>query len=235
MICWQAPMSFALKTAGLSILLILFFSLPFNSASGKVIDQILAVVDGHLITQSDLRIQTLFSLEFPLLEEKENPLQFAVDQVLLLEDAEKFATEKPAEQEVSEVFRKIESTAGSEEKLALFLSGEGISKNDLKTLISRYLLSKKFVEQRINYFIFTSDTEIESYYNDHPAEWNGSTLEMVRPRVYSLLFEQKRKEKLADFLVKRRSKASIRINALYFDDSEGASDGFKGLIRKKGE
>jgi len=237
MICWQAPMSFALKTAGLSILLILFFSLPFHSASGKVIDQILAVVDGHLITQSDLRIQTLFSLEFPLLEEKEKDsrLQFAVDQVLLLEDAEKFATEKPAGEEINEVLKKIESTAGSEEKLALLLSREGISKNDLKTLISRYLLSKKFIEQRINYFIFISDTEIESYYNDHPAEWNGSTLEMVRPRVYSLLFEQKRKEKLADFLVKRRSRAAIRINSPYSDDSEGASDGLKGLIKKKGE
>ncbi len=217
MICWQAPMSFALKTAGLSILLILSFSLPFKPVSGRVIDQILAVVNGHLITQSDLRIQTLFSLEFPLLEEKEknNHLQFAIDQVLLLEDAEKFATGKPTSEEINEVWKKTESTAGSEEKLTLLLSREGISKNDLKELISRYLLSKKFVEQRINYFIFISDNEIESYYNDHPADWNGSPLEMVRARIYSALFEQKRKDKLEEFLIKRRSKASIRINSPY--------------------
>jgi hypothetical protein len=217
MICWQAPMSFTLKTAGLSILLILFFSLPFKPALGKVIDQILAVVNGHLITQSDLRIQTRFSLEFPLLEEKEkdNHLQFAIDQVLLLEDAEKFATEKPGGDEINEVFKKAESAAGSEEKLALLLSIEGIGKNELRELISRYLLSKKFVDQRINYFIFIPDNEIESYYNDHLADGNGSTLEMARTRIYSVLFEQKRKTKLEEYLIKRRSKASIQINPPY--------------------
>lgn len=220
MIFWQAPMSFALKTAGLTIILMLISFLPLNPASGKVIDQILAVVNGHLITQSDLRLQTLFSMEFPLLEEKEKDphLQFAIDQILLLEDAEKFATEKPASDEINEVLNKIESTLGSEENLAMLLSREGIGKNDLKELISRFLLSKKFVEQRINYFIFISDAEIESYYNDHLADWNGSTLEMARTRIYPLLFEQKRREKLGEFLDKRRGKASIRINPLNSGD-----------------
>jgi hypothetical protein len=222
MIFWQAPMSFALKTAGLTILLILIFFLPFPPASGMVIDQILAVVNGHLITQSDIRIQTLFSLEFPLFEDKEKDahLQFAIDQVLLLEDAEKFATEKPASNDINEVLNKIELTAGSEEKLALLLSREGINKNDLKELISRYLISKKFVEQRINYFIFISDNEIESYYNDHFADWNGSTLEMARTRIYPLLFEQKRREKLGEFLIKRRGRASIQMNPRNPEDSE---------------
>ena len=48
MISWRAPMSFVLKTAVVSFLLILSFSLPFKPVSGKVIDQILAAVNGHL-------------------------------------------------------------------------------------------------------------------------------------------------------------------------------------------
>jgi hypothetical protein len=181
--------------------------------SGKVIDQILAVVDNHLITESDLKIQKRFSLRFPLLNEKDKDpqLQLAIDQILLLEDAEKFATEKPGEEEITAWLKLIESAAGGESKIHLQLLEEGIDKDSLKERISKSLLSKKFIEQRVNYFIFISENEITSYYHDHVSDWNGSPLESVKSQIYAELFERKRKAKLEEFLVKRRAKSNIRI------------------------
>jgi len=210
-------MSFILKSIGFSSILFFYFILTSKPISGKIFDQILAVVDDQLITQGDLRIQTLFSLEFPLLEENkiDSHLQFAIDQILFLEDAEKFATDKPTEPEIDEVFNKLETSAGTSEKLDSQLAQVGINRDDLKNLANRFLLSKKFIDQRVNYFIFISDNEIDSYYNDHLSDWNGDSLDSVRNTIYSLLFEQKRKVKLEDYISKRRSKASIRITPPY--------------------
>jgi hypothetical protein len=189
----------------------LLISVP---VSAVVVDQILAVVNGHLITQNDLQIQSTFGLEFPLLEDpgKNVHLQFAVDQVLLLEDAEKFATEKPKEEDIEAQLRKIEADAGSPDRLNSQLYDLGISRDELKGWVGRYLLAKTFIEQRINYFIFVSDNEIRSYFDEHPDEWQGTPLEANRNRIYALLFENKRKAKLGEFLLKRRAKAIIRIN-----------------------
>lgn len=196
-----------------AILLILLAGAPMQ-ASGAVIDKILAVVDHKIITQSDLRFQTLFALEFPLLEERnqDSPLQFAIDQVLFLEDAEKFGTDQPTGQEVADKLDEVQARAGSEEKLNRLIDQEGLTRDDLKKMIVRLLLSKKFIDQRITFFIFVRDNEIESYYDEHPSEFGGASIETVKNQIYTHLFEQKRKDKLRDYLIKRRSRASILIN-----------------------
>ncbi|MBI1822800.1 MAG: hypothetical protein HY200_08120 [Nitrospirae bacterium] len=213
-------MLFRFRITVLIFLFTLTLVLPVIPVSGKVIDQILAVVNDHLITESDLRIQKRFSLEFPLLEEegKDTHLQFAIDQVLLLEDAEKFATEKPEESEITAWLKKIELAAGGAENLLVQLSEEGINQSELRQKISNTLLSKKFIEQRINYFIFISDNEINAYYQDHLTSWNGSALENVKSQIYANLFEQKRKTKLEEFLIKRRSRSTIRVSPPYSSD-----------------
>ncbi|MHB8483625.1 MAG: peptidylprolyl isomerase [Nitrospiria bacterium] len=182
-----------------------------------VIDQILATVDDHLITQSDLHFQTLFSLEFPLLEEKDKDphLEFAIDQVLFLEDAGKFGIEKPSDEEIKAKLSEIQKGIGTEEQFKELLTKEGLTMDDVKELITRYFLSKQFIDQRINFFVFVSDNEIESYYKDHLADWNGAPMGDVRSQINTILSEQKRKIKLEDFLVKRRAKAKIRVNPPY--------------------
>ncbi|MBI1820407.1 MAG: hypothetical protein HY036_07690 [Nitrospirae bacterium] len=194
----------------------LIYLTPVHAAPA-IIDQILAVVDGQLITQSDLHFQMLFSLEFPLLEEKDKDphLQFAIDQVLFLEEAEKFGVEKPTEKEINARLTDFQNGFGTEEKFQELLIKEGLTIEDVKKLIVRYLLSKEFVDQRINFFIFVSDNEIESFYKDHLSDWNGASLEEVHSQISTLLFEQKRKIKFEEFLVKRRAKATIRINPPY--------------------
>jgi hypothetical protein len=210
-------MSSAPKTIKAVLSIIFIFLIQSKSCSGAVLDQILAVVDDHFVTQSDLAIQSAFSLEFDLLDKNgdDRHLQFAIDQILFLEDADKFATDKPTEQEIDEFLNKIEMSAGSSENLNHVIANLGITMDDLKNRVNRFLLSKKFIEQRINYFIFISDNEIDSYYNDHQSEWNGTPIESVRNTIYSIMFEQKRRTKLEDYLSKRRSKASIRITPPY--------------------
>ena len=164
-----------------------------------------------------LRFQILFSLEFPLLEEKDQDphLQFAIHQVLFLEDAGKFGIEKPDDQEVNAKLGEIQTTVGSDKKLEQLLSREGLTQDDVKEMIVRYILGKQFIDQRINFFIFISDNDIEAYYKDHLAEWKGEPLKSVQGRINKTLFEQKRKLKLEEFLAKRRAKAVIRINPSY--------------------
>ncbi len=198
------------------IVLVFIYLTPVHTAP-VIIDQILAIVDGQLITQSDLHFQILFALEFSLPEEKgKDPhLQFAIDQVLFLEEAEKFGVEKPVEKDINARLTDIKNGFGTEDNFQNLLIKEGLAIEDVKKLIVRYLLSKTFIDQRINFFVFVSDNEIESFYKDHLSDWNGASLEEVRRQINTLLFEQKRKIKFEEFMVKKRAKATIRINPPY--------------------
>ena len=230
MIFWQAPMSskpnphlplsqrpVLLRPGRLKIISFFFLALFYSESvhpAPVIIDQIMATVDGQLITRSDLRFQTLFSLEFPMPEERDkNPhLEFAINQVLFLEDAGKFGIQKPADEEINAMLTEIQKGIGTEEKFKELLIKEGLTIADVKERITQYLLSKQYIDQRINFFIFVPDNEIESYYKDHLADWNGAPLEDVRGQINTILFGQKKKVKLEDFLAKRRAKANIRIN-----------------------
>jgi len=219
MICWQELMSLRPEISAKLTLLGVWFGALLGGvilAAGvraAPIDQILAVVNDHLITESDIRIQKDFKLQFKLVVENEDPLQFAINQILLLDDSDKFGIGKPTTQEIDAAIAVLASDFGSGDKLDQKLKEDGISRGELDERLVRFLICKKFVEQRINYFIFISDTDIENYYTEHQADWNGSGLVTgIRNQINSILFEQKRKMRLEEYLNKRRSKTTIRIN-----------------------
>jgi uncharacterized RDD family membrane protein YckC len=184
------PLKWPAYGSAAAVLLILLTGNPIQ-VSGTTIDSILVVVDHKIITQSDLRFQSLFALEFPLLDEREDkdaPLQFAIDQALFIEDAAKFGTDPPTESEIADKLNEIQNRIGSDEKLNHLIDREGLTRDDLGTMISRFLLSKKFIDQRITFFVFVRDNEIESYYEDHASKFGGASLDSVKSQIYTLLF-----------------------------------------------
>lgn len=193
-------------------LFILFAFIPFF-AGGETEDRLLAVVNKHLITESDLRISKIFSLEFPLPEVKDRDphLQFAIDEILLEEDAEKFAVPSPSAKEMEAQIS--ESTDHLPQNLSLdqVLEGEGLSRQDLRDLVIRFLKVKSFINQRINFFIFVNDQEIDDTLAENRSIGEGTPPEQARKKAEELIADKKRKVKLEEYLVKRRAKAAIRI------------------------
>lgn len=182
-------------------------------AGGATEDRLLAVVNKHLITESDLRIAKIFSLEFPLPEVKDRDphLQFAIDEILLEEDAEKFAVPSPSAKEVEAQISESSPHLPQNLSLDQALEGEGLSGQDLRDLVIRFLKVKSFINQRINFFIFVNDQEIDDTLAENRSIGEGTPPEQARKKAEELIADKKRKVKLEEYLVKRRAKAAIRI------------------------
>jgi len=182
-------------------------------AGGETEDRLLAVANKHLITESDLRIAKIFSLEFPLPEVKgrDPHLQFAIDEILLEEDAERFGVSSPSAKEVEAQISESSDHLPQNQSLDHVLEGEGLSRQDLRDLVIRFLKVKSFINQRINFFIFVNDQEIDDTLAENRSIGEGIPPEKARKNAEELIAEKKRKVKLEEYLVKRRAKATIRI------------------------
>jgi parvulin-like peptidyl-prolyl isomerase len=189
---------------------ILFFCVWLSiqgHAVPKLADRILAVVNNKIITLSDARkYQVLFGEgrdEKAILEE-------LIDQKLLLAEAEKFGVQEPSQEKTDAAYQELirrlqEKEDGSFQPMAL-------DEAEIRQLLKAHLMVQELLNQRVNFFVFVTPEEVETYYEGHAEEFSGTSLEQARSKIEDLLTRQKAEAKRKDYLDRLRSRATIRVN-----------------------
>lgn len=187
-------------------LLILF---SWGTLHAELVDRILAVVNGKLITQSDLEdYQILFEKD----KDPASLLEDLINQKLFLNEVRKFEVPVPSELAIQKVYQDLESEFGGTTNFEDELDQTGLSRQTVHKLIRIRLWVDQLLEQRINFFVFVSPKDIEAYIASHSDQFVLMSPDEARASAQDSLIRNKSEERHKNYLNRLRNRASILIN-----------------------
>ena len=195
-----------------------------SGAGAQIIDRILAVVEGQLITLSDVRGVTRLGLETP--PAAGDPvalvLEKLIDRQLMLVEVERYAPPEPPEEAVDAQLQAIRARFPDALAFETTLHQIGMGADDLRRYLRDTLRIDAYLQQRFTAAIQPSDDEIAAYYRLNAAEFtrDGALAPYadVRNEVRARLVEERRTGMVRDWLAGLRRRANIV--QLYFGESE---------------
>jgi hypothetical protein len=189
-------------------------SLIVAVAHAEIIDRILAVVNGALIMQSDVKMATRLGLvpTTPTPDSLTAPLDALIERRLVLEEVDRYAPPDPSDADVDRRLDEVRTRAGS--AFETILRETGISVDQLRRHMRDDLRIDAYLSQRFG-AMQPSEEEIQQYYRDHQAAFtrNGAVrpLDEVRDVARAELMANQRAVMIKDWIAGLRRRATINV------------------------
>lgn len=194
-----------------------------QATAGKVIDYMVATVNGSLITYSDLLWQLTLQpntvLDNPRRENLQRALELLIEQRLVFQDAEKLphihATDQEIELAVTELIHLFPSPAEFQQRMVR----TGLTAERLREIVGERVEIEKYLDFRFRSFTVVTLKEIDDYYRDSfvPQFRQRSPgavvpkIETVRSQIEKQLIERRVGTDLQKYIDDTRERAEIVI------------------------
>ncbi len=187
----------------------------------EVTDRMLAIVNGQLITESDVLWALALDPEMeplnPSQENKRLMLERLIDQKLLDQEAEKTPQNEPSEDEITRYIKeKLVDKFSSEQVFRARLLKVGLDQASLREVVRHRLEISKYMDFRFRAFVFVKPEEIERYYNEVqvPRQKSSGTPvasldDTLRSKIEGILEDQKFNSELERFFDEARAQAQV--------------------------
>jgi peptidyl-prolyl cis-trans isomerase SurA len=206
-------------------LLPLLVLLGCGAAGAEVVDRSIALVNGHLVTWSDLDEEMRFealengrALKDLTPVDRHSAFDHLVEAWILRDQMQGVlpATDSEVAARISElrIGLKMEN---DEARWSATLDSYGLSSDELRRLVANQLEILKFTEFRIRPLVRVSRKEVQDYYNQKlvpQVEAMGQTAEPIAkltPKIRELLLEQKMNQEMDKWLRTLRSQAPVQV------------------------
>ena len=189
--------------------------LAATMASAEIIDRILAVVEGQLITLSDVRAVVRLGLETapPGGDPIAQVLDKLIDRQLTLVEVERYAPPEPPADRVEARVQEIRGRFPDALAFETTLHQIGMSLDDVRRYIRDTLRIDAYLEQRFASTIQASDDEVAAYYRLNQARFTrGGTLmpyEAARAEARAQLIAERRAALIRDWLTGLRRRTNF--------------------------
>ena len=151
-----------------------------TGARADVIDRVLAIVNGRLITLSDVRrvIELGLATTVGSSDPSDAVLAQLIDRRLVLEEVERYAPPEPDAATISAQVTGAEQQFGGGTGLDARLAALGVDRPWLEQWLRDDLRIHAYIEQRFAGAMEATDEEIENYFREHAGEFvrNGQPL-----------------------------------------------------------
>jgi len=220
------------------------------TASGIVIDKIVAVVNGEVITQREVA-QYLFplyeeyqkestgkNLDDKMLEAEDMIMDQLIQDKLILSEAKKAGIKADDDEVDARVNKIIREKFGSEEKFREMLAIQNISLNEMRSVLGNEIIKSKIVREKVGYKVVITPSEVRQYYDQHLTEF----VEPEKAEVLNILVRKKKEgddEGTKELIRKTKSfldngQDFEEVAKKYSESPNAKSGGSMGLI-KRGE
>ncbi len=202
----------------LSILLVFLLSETARSQEGKVVDRMVAVVNGKIITQSDLNQSSQWLIEnrnVALPEKRlseEERLRGYLERLLIREEIENYPGLDVSPEEIEVQWKQLFAL---QPLLAKIPTDQ--DRDEMKKEIRNQLLYEKYIDLRFRPFVEVPGEEIEKYYKEiFCPEWKKVSqqevpaLSAVQEKIRPILVESKIRVQLDRWIEELRQKAEIQ-------------------------
>jgi len=185
--------------------------------AAEIIDRVLAVAAGALITLSDVTAARDLGL-VPVPGGVSDPiaaiLSTLIDRELILAEVDRYAPPEPGADAVDRDVQAVRARFATPSALAAALSTSGIDENHLRETLREDLRIRAYEDQR---FIVPapSDDELGRYYRDHPQAFTRQgqlvPFDAARADIARLTSEDRRKTLIADWVAGLRRRADVTV------------------------
>ncbi|MEK7703144.1 MAG: hypothetical protein AAB317_04200 [Nitrospirota bacterium] len=207
----------------LVLLMLSLLSLIVNTvyAEGKaekpvIAEQIVAVVNKQVIFLSDLTRYQRFFEEGGGQESTRlrTSVEKRVHHQLLLFEAKRFGLETPSEEAVDLEIETVQKRFQDRIHFENALKEAGITLDELRTEALNQLWVSRLITDRISFFIFVTDENVQQYYQQHQAEFeqSGQSIKTVEGAIRKILEKEKEAAKLKEYLSRVVSEAQIEFH-----------------------
>ena len=185
-------------------------------AVAQVVDRVLAVVDGQLVTLSDLRTARALGL----VETGDDVAVVAtlVDRALMVTEASRYAPPEPTPDAIEARLDSVRDAVGSDRFAAVLKEG-GLNEEALRRTLRQDLLVEAYVSQRFSTTAQPTDGEVDAYLAEHKTELTGQGGSPLAPAgalqaARAKLVAERRNRLVEDWLVGLRRRADISVRPL---------------------
>jgi len=227
------------RFALISALILAWLFCTLTAQAGEVIDRIVAVVNGHVILQSQLEDALCFEaltgarpLQSLGEEDRRSALSRLVDQELLREQAQTGDLPQPAPEQVQKRIQEIRAAhpeAATDSGWQATLAGYGLNEKQLESRVAFELAVLREVDLHLRPSVQIDNERIESYYRDvfvpslRKAGAPEAPLPEVAARIREILVQEKIGELFDSWLQSLRKESKVR--TLLPPDDQSASRG----------
>lgn len=198
-----------------------------GAAQAEVIDRVLAVVDGQVITLSDVRAALKFELVPP--DVTSDPihagLQRLIDRRLMLAEVERYAPGEPVAPAIDAGVAAIAARFPDALAFETALNQSVMSREELRRFVRDSLRIDAYLQQRFATLIQPSEDEVVAYYRDHPEEFTTAgalrPYADVRGQVRARVVEERRDTFVREWVEGLRRRGSVTV--LYLPARPGAA------------
>jgi hypothetical protein len=181
--------------------------LAATAADAQVIDRVLAVVDGRLVTLSDVRASTALGLVQA--DEVSVAADRWIERLLILQEVDRFA---PPEPPAAEIDARIARVLASPATLAR-LAELGVTQDWLRRWVRDDLRIESYIEQRFAGSLEPGPEDMENYFRQHPGELERDGRRLGDAEAQALarerLMTSRRRALVADWLDGLERRATI--------------------------
>jgi hypothetical protein len=187
--------------------------------AGELLDRVIAVVSGTVITLSDARAAITFGLvETP---KSEDPIavamQWLVDRQLVLDEVNRYETPDADLSTVEPVFSEIRKKLAGGKGMAAVLASLGLDEDGAKRFVRDTLRVQQYLAKRFESILPGTDEQLRQHYAAHRGQFvrdgRQLTLEEARDLVQESLQATRRVQAIDDWLARLRRRAEV--NELY--------------------
>ena len=183
-------------------------------AEAELVDRIVAIIDREVIMLSEAE-QAVWLVE--LSSDEAAGLRDVVERLIearLIEREVARFTDSPVPDElVEERLARVRSSFPSAEALDAMLSSRGMSREELRSEVSRQLAVNRYLERRFRALTYVSDDDIESYFLAEVlpelSDERGPTLEET-DQIRRILEEQRFNERVDQWIAGLKKRSHIR-------------------------
>lgn len=182
-------------------------------AGAQVVDRVLAVVDGRLVTLSDVRASTMLGLtpggDGP---EGGQAAERWIERILILAEVDRFAPPEPDQAQVDRRVAELLARLGRAGGAAAELAALGVDVSWVRLWVRDDLRIQSYVEQRFAGAVEPTADEISRYLRDNAGDFAGQGTpgaDEARALARARMIDARRRALVADWIDGLRKRAVI--------------------------
>lgn len=193
-----------------------------GTVPGTVIDRVVAVVDGRVLTSSELKLEAKVALvervgtagiSMPLdTAALRSALWLAIAQRVEVAQAERLRAYPVSQAEVAARLKAFRERFASRSAYEAFLEGQGADESRLAEILARELRASRMLDGQVRLEAQVSDQEVATYYHSHSATW-GAPLAKVREAIRAKLSATRYQRLVSQAVAAARESPGVRLIA----------------------
>lgn len=188
-----------------------------GTAPAEVVDRVLAVVAGQVVTLSDARA----ALEFGLIQPRKEAdpvteaVEFLVNRQLMLNEVNRYSAPAADSALVEARLAALRARFGSQAAYEQALARSALTETRLRDILGDNVRIEGYLDQRFSAAAQPTSEEVERYYLDHPVHFtrNGvlQPLEDIQAEAFERVTTERRNSLIADWLDRLRRRFPVTV------------------------